>query len=79
MPEAVPCTEVAPHLSLLFMPVLVLQVVIAMLVGHLEIRLLPSVGGWQGLLQRRMYHTTLQIEGGLPLLLRPRATADLAG
>uniref|UniRef100_A0A383VZN8 Cytochrome P450 n=1 Tax=Tetradesmus obliquus TaxID=3088 RepID=A0A383VZN8_TETOB len=49
-----------------------LQVVIAMLVGQLQLQLHPSVGGWQGLLQRRMYHTTLQVEGGLPMLLRPR-------
>jgi hypothetical protein len=49
------------------------QVIIAMLVGQLQLQLHPSVGGWQGLLQRRMYHTTLQVEGGLPVLLRPRA------
>jgi hypothetical protein len=48
------------------------QVVIAMLVGQLQLQLHPSVGGWEGLLQRRMYHTTLQVEGGLPVLLRPR-------
>jgi hypothetical protein len=50
------------------------QVVIAMLVGQLQLQLHPSVGGWEGLLQRRMYHTTLQVEGGLPVLLRPRVT-----
>jgi hypothetical protein len=58
-------------LPLLLLPLL-LQVVIAMLIGQLELQLHPSVGGWDGLLQRRMYHTTLQVEGGLPVLLRPR-------
>lgn len=50
-----------------------LQAVIAMLVGRFEIELAPEVGGWEGLLARRMYHITLQVQGGLPMRFRPRA------
>lgn len=49
-----------------------LQVVIATIVGRFHIELSPEVGGWEGLLARRMYHTTLQVQGGLPMLLKPR-------
>jgi cytochrome P450 len=49
-----------------------LQVVIATLIGRFHLQLAPDVGGWEGLLGRRMYHTTLQVQGGLPLLFRPR-------
>jgi hypothetical protein len=49
-----------------------LQVVIATLVGNFSVKLAPEVGGWEGLLARRMFHTTLQVKGGLPLLLMPR-------
>lgn len=49
-----------------------LQVVTAAVVGNFRVQLVPEVGGWEGLLRRRMFHTTLQVEGGLPLLLTPR-------
>lgn len=49
-----------------------LQAVIATLVGRFHVQLAPEVGGWEGLLARRMYHTTLQAQGGLPMLLQPR-------
>lgn len=50
-----------------------LQVVIAAVVGNFSMKLAPEVGGWKGLLGRKMYHTTLQIRGGLPVILTPRA------
>jgi len=49
-----------------------LQVVIAAVVGNFKVQLAPEVGGWEGLLGKRMFHTTLQMRGGLPLLLTPR-------
>lgn len=45
---------------------------IASVVGSFRLALAPEVDGWQGLLGRRMYHTTLQVCGGLPMLLTPR-------
>jgi len=49
-----------------------LQVVLAVLVGRLHVTLPAEVGGLEGLLARRMFHTTLQIRGGLPLLIKAR-------
>lgn len=54
-----------------------LQVVLATLVGAFHVSLPPDVGGWPGLLERRLYHTTLQARGGsLPLLLTPRGSSS---
>jgi hypothetical protein len=50
-----------------------LQVVIAAVVGNFRVALGPGVSGWEGLLSKRMFHTTLQVKDGLPLLLTPRA------
>jgi hypothetical protein len=36
-------------------------VVLALLVGRYHLELAPEVGGLEGLLQRRMYHLTMQV------------------
>jgi cytochrome P450 len=55
-----------------------LQVVIAAIVGNFRVKLGPGVDGWEGLLGKRMFHTTLQVRDGLPLLLTPRVNVHAA-
>jgi cytochrome P450 len=52
-----------------------LQVVLAVLLGRLRFELYPSVGGFEGLLRERMVlRTTMQFDGGLPMLVHPWVT-----